>query len=377
MKILYAITKSNWGGAQRNVFDLAIQMKSLRHEVSVALGGNGALQKKLESAGIFTHPIDSMNRDMSVKKDAYSFKEIYSVIKERRPDILHLHSPKAAGLGSLAGRILRVKKIIFTVHGWTFNEERPFFQKISIAFFSWITMLLSHKVILLSQREFYQSQKFPFVRNKLELIPLGIKPPVFMSIDGAKQFLSKIINLDIASLNKKTVIGTLAELHNNKGLNYLIQSMSIVTKQNPQSICIIMGDGEEKANLHMLIKENKLEDKVFLTGYVENASDYLKAFNIFVLSSIKEGFPYTLLEAGFASLPVVTTPVGGIPEIIEDMKSGILIQAKNPRELAHGILFLIENTDERRRYGNALKERITSKFPIERMFGLIERLYNL
>jgi glycosyltransferase involved in cell wall biosynthesis len=124
MKILYLITKSNWGGAQRHVFDLAVAMKDRGHDVAVALGGDGTLRTRLEAAGIYTHSIASLGRDISTGKDTGSLKEIMSVIHHRRPDILHVHSPKAAGLGAVAGRILGVKKIMYTVHGWAFNEDR-------------------------------------------------------------------------------------------------------------------------------------------------------------------------------------------------------------------------------------------------------------
>ena len=144
MKIMYIITKSNWGGAQRHVFDLSTSMKANGHEVWVALGGDGILKKKLEEAGIYTFSIANMNRDINLGKDAGSFKEIYNVIKNKRPDVIHLHSPKAAGLGALAGRLLGTKKIITTVHGWTFNEPRPAIEKLAIYFFSWLTMLLNH-----------------------------------------------------------------------------------------------------------------------------------------------------------------------------------------------------------------------------------------
>src|ERR1035437_9844261 len=100
MKILYAITKSNWGGAQRHVFDLATAMKTIGHEVFAAVGGEGLLKEKLEKAGIYTYSIAALGRNTSVGKDARSFKELYSVIREKRPDVLHLHSPKAAGLGA-------------------------------------------------------------------------------------------------------------------------------------------------------------------------------------------------------------------------------------------------------------------------------------
>jgi glycosyltransferase involved in cell wall biosynthesis len=375
MKILYVITKSNWGGAQRHVFDLATAMKDKGHDVWVALGGEGLLKQKLEQAGIYTFSIGGLGRDISVSKDSGSFREIYSVIKNKHPDVIHLHSPKAAGLGSLAGRLLRVPSIITTVHGWSWNEERPIYERALIVFFSWLTMILSHTTVVLSEREQVQASRLPWIKDKLKLIPLGMKPPTFVSVDGAKQAIAKSIGMDLADFNKKTVIGTIAEMHPNKGLPYLVDAMQAVSQQYPNAISIIVGDGEEKASLHMLIREKKLEQNVFLPGYLDHASEYLKAFTMFVLPSVKEGLPYAILEAGSASLPVVATTVGGIPEIVEDMKSGILIQPKNVRELGHALSFMIEHPEERRKYGAALKERVATKFSMDKMLWLVEGLY--
>lgn len=375
MKIVYIITKSNWGGAQRHVYDLATTMKDKGHDVWVALGGNGLLKEKLGAANIYTFTIAGLRRDLSPGKDAGSFKEIFSIIRSKKPDIIHLHSPKAAGLGSLAGRLLGVRQIITTVHGWTFNESRPWHERLAIICFSWLTMALSHSTVLLSEREYTQAAYFPFVKNKIKLIPLGIKPPTFMSVEGAKQSISKTIGMNVADFGRCTVIGTIAELHPNKGLGYLLDAMRTVVDQHPQSACVVIGDGEGAASLKMLIQEYKLDQHVFLAGYMDTASEYLKAFNVFVLPSIKEGLPYAILEAGAASLPVVATSVGGVPEIIDDMKSGILVQPKNPRELGHALSFMIEHPDERKKYGVALKEKISTKFSLDRMLWLIEGLY--
>jgi len=376
MKILYIITKSNWGGAQRNVFDLAEAMKNKGHTVIVALGGEGILRKKLEDIGVKTYSIAGLNRDISINKDAGSFKEIYGVIKREKPDILHLHSPKASGLGALAGRLLRIPLIVSTVHGWTFNENRSIGQKIVIGFFSWLTVILTHKTIVLSQKEYNQGIRFPFVKDRLSIIPLGIKAPTFMSIDGAKQTIGKQIGIDLGELNKKVVVGTIAELHPNKGLNYLIDSMEQVVREHPECICIIIGDGEEASALHLQIKEKKLENNVFLTGYIENAPEYLKALNIFVLPSLKEGFPYVILESAYASMPVIATTVGGVPEMVEDMKSGVLVQPKNSRELSHALSYMIEHPVMRKQYGSALREATIQNFPIEKMIGSLERVYS-
>lgn len=372
---MYIITKSNWGGAQRNVFELAVEMKKRNHEVIVVLGGNGILKKKLEDAGVFTHIVESMNRDISIKDDWKSFKEIFSVIKHRKPDVVHLHSSKAIGIGALASRLLRVKKIISTIHGWAFNEERGLFGKIGIIFFSWLSMILSHKIIFVSEYDRLQAKRFPFVKNKLETIHIGINQTVFLSIDGSKQILSKLTGLENTIFNKKTIIGTIAELHKNKGLMYMIEAVSKISKNHPDVIFICIGEGEERQNLEKRISEFGLQDKVYLVGFVDNAVEIIKSFSIFVLPSIKEGLPYAILEAGNANLPVVATTVGGIPEIIEDMKSGVLVQPKKVSELTHAISFLIEQPSERKRYGTALKERINTNFDIAKMFDQTESVY--
>lgn len=376
MKILYCLTKSNWGGAQRHVFDLAMAMKTGRHEVFAVVGGEGLLKEKLEKAGIYTYSIGALGRDISIGKDAGSFKELYSIIKEKRPDVLHLHSTKMTGLGSAAGRLLGVKSIIQTIHGWAFNEDRPWYERLIIRIFSWTTMVLCHTTVLISKREYDQAARFPFIKNKLVLIPLGIQLPVFMSIDGAKQFFAKKIGMEFGDFDRKILVGTVAELHRNKGLPYLLEAASKVLENHPNSLFIIVGEGEERQQLEKEISNLGLENAIKLLGYVENSSEYFKAFSIFVLPSIKEGLPYTILEAGSASLPVVATIVGGIPEIIDDMKSGILVQPKNGKELAHAISFLIEHPEERRAYGSALHEKVLKDFSIEKMISETEKVYH-
>ena len=375
MKVLYLITKSNWGGAQRHMYDLALAMKERGYEVRAAAGGAGVLKERLEAAGIFTHSVIDMARDISIRKDAGSLRAIWNIIRNERPDILHLHSPKAAGLGALCGRLLRVKKIVLTVHGWTWNEERPFFERLWIIFFSWITALLCHKVIVISRHDHDQALKLPGMASRLVLIPLVIQPATLVSIDGAKQFMARKIGVTPAELGKSTVIGTIAELHRNKGLSYLIEAMEEVAASHPTALCIVIGEGEEQARLQDLIAQKGLERHVFLVGTVDHAAEYLKAFSIFTLPSLKEGLPITLLEAGMAGLPVVSTTVGGIPDIIHDAQSGLLIQPKNSRELGHALLFMIEHPEERRKYGAALHDKVARDFSFGQMLAKIEAIY--
>lgn len=138
-----------------------------------------------------------------------------------------------------------------------------------------------------------------------------------------------------------------------------------------------MGDGELRPALEALIKKLGLDDTVYLAGYIDQASQYLKAFTIFTLTSLKEGVPYTIFEAAYAGVPVVATAVGGIPELIDDMSSGILIQPKKPTEIAYALSFLLDpaHKTEQRAYAETLKKRIEAEFPIEKMFERTFEVY--
>jgi len=372
MKILYIITKSNWGGAQRHVFDLAVESKKRGHNVIVALGGAGILYDRLQKEGISTATIGKMGRDMKITDDVFSLRDISKIIKKERPDVLHLHSPKAAGLGSFTGRVWGIKKIIYTVHGWAWNEDRSLLQKSIIAFFSWITMLFSTDIILLSKKEFEQTRTFPIIENRLRLIPLGISSPKFLTQKDARGFIEEKVGEPIL---KRIVIGTIAELHKNKGYIYAIEAMEKIVSVFPTILYFIIGDGEEKNHLTSIIKEKGLEKNIILSGYVDEASKYLKGFSIFLLPSVKEGLPYTIIEAGYAGLPVISTVVGGIPEIIDDMKSGIIIQSKKPNEIAHSITFLLEHKNIQKEYGKSLQEKVSTHFGLEKMIAEILKVY--
>jgi len=124
-------------------------------------------------------------------------------------------------------------------------------------------------------------------------------------------------------------IGTLGELTKNKGLRYLIGAASLLRKKEIDFVMCIVGEGEERHLLENLIKENNLEDCVHLAGFVPEGSRYLKAFDIYTLTSVKEGLPYVLLEAGQAGVATVASKIPGNVDIIDENISGLLFESKN------------------------------------------------
>ncbi|MES2088275.1 MAG: glycosyltransferase [Patescibacteria group bacterium] len=393
LKILFIITKSNFGGAQRYVFDLATKLPKDSFEPMVALGGKGYLKNKLESAGVPTFSISGLERDVRVLKEIKAFFNIYKIIKETQPDIVHLNSSKAGALGAVAAHLYNLSlklsafnfqlstcKVLFTAHGWAFKEKRKPFTKKIIEYLSWVTIFLSHRTIVVSNDDREKVKEFIFVQEKISVIHNGIEKPVFKSRDEARKIINQKIGKQLD--DKKIWIGTIAELHKNKGLDHAINACSLLIRPNnfenvtPDKIVyVIIGGGEEKNNLELLIKQEKLEDIVSLAGEYPGAAELLQAFDVFLLPSLKEGLPYVALEAGQASLPTIATNVGGIPEIIEDMKSGILIKEKRPKEIAHALSYLIAHPEKNKEFGENLKKTVETKFTLEKMVEETITLY--
>lgn len=371
-KIAFLITKSNWGGAQKHVYDVATHLDPKKYDVVVILGGQGLLHKKLGEVNIRTLSIDSMWRDISLKKDFLSLMDIFKALKAERPDILHLHSPKAAGLGALSARLLGIKKIIYTVHGWAFNEERPFYQKALIVAFSWLTTILATDIITISKKETEQTSLFPLAQRKITLIPNGVRDTTVLRENVAREFFEQKIQ---RSLKGKFIVGMIGELHPSKGYIYAIEAMATIAKTHPDVIMLIISSGEQEQLLRKLIEKNNLHEHVYLLGFIDNAPYYAKAFDMFLMSSVKEGLPYIILETGILGLPTVATTVGGIPDVIDDMRSGILIQPRKSQEIVYAVTFMHEHSDLRLEYGKYLAKKVKADFSIQKMIQATEKVY--
>jgi len=360
MKIIYLITKSQWGGAQKYVYDLAIEAQKRGWETAVVLGGGGELKTALEQAGVKTIFLPLLARDIKIWSDLKTFFALFKLFKQEKPDIIHLNSSKIGGLGSLAGRLAGAPKIIFTGHGWAFNEKRFFLSRWIIGLLHWITILLCHQTIAVSQKTASQLLHFPGVKNKITVIYNGIDTPIFLSKTDART------KLDPASTDTLW-LGTIAELHKNKGLDILLVAYKKVLEKIPGLNLIIIGEGEERDNLARLIAKLNLTNNVSLIGRREQAIQYLPAFDLFILPSRTEALPYAVLEAGAAGLPIVASKTGGIPEIVEDDISGLLVTAGNHQELAWAIEKLLTNKNLAQTLSQHLRQKILTDFSKKKM----------
>ena len=173
------------------------------------------------------------------------------------------------------------------------------------------------------------------------------------------------------------ILFTIAELHRNKALNKAILGISDLPNELKNRIkYYIAGEGEERENLTKLINELKLNANIFLLGFIDDARQLINESDIFLFTSINENLPYVILEAGYSKTPIISTSVGGIPEIINDMENGILIHPNNSKEITEAIIYAVNNKEQLNNYSENLKQIIINKFSLEQMISKTTALYN-
>ena len=205
------------------------------------------------------------------------------------------------------------------------------------------------------------------------LIQNGIAPINFNSRENARR---EIMGTPI----KDTPwIGTVGEFTRNKGLTYLVEAASLLKKRGLAFRMSIIGDGEDLSKIKQQAMKKRLYNNldspayIDLPGFIPDFARNLKAFEIFVLASVKEGLPYVLLEAGQAECAVVGSNISGIKDVIGD--AGILVEPKNPTALAEILERLLKNPTLRQTFGKKLRARVEKEFSLERMLKETVALY--
>jgi len=380
-RVLFIITQSEFGGAQRFLYELATRLNKERYEILVASNSEkkSDFLNSLGQKGIKTKHLKFLKRGVNPVIDCLGIIELMKLINKFKPDYLHLNSSKAGILGSIAGfkiKLLRPKKfknlkIIYRIGGWSFNDPWPLWKKKIFILTEKITAGFKDVIVVNNKNDYEQALK-------LKIRPKGELKLIYNGIDAIKiEFLSKDeARLKLGVSRNELIIGTAANFYPTKGLEYLIEAVRLLNFQfsifNFQ--LIIIGDGTERKKLESKITEYGLKNKIILIGQIPEAHKFMKAFDIFVLPSVKEGFPWVILEAMAAKLPIVATSVGAMPEIIESGKNGILVEPKDPQQLAETMKYLIENERVRQELGIQAHQTVLFKFSIEKMMNQTEKL---
>jgi len=399
-KILFIVTQSEFGGAQRYIFEVATHLDPEKYEILVAAGGgSGELFEKIKSQkhAPYRNEVSGAGSKVKIfplkhlKRTPFpiclAIKEIYDLLRKEKPDALFLCSTTAGLLGSIASFFYKLKtknyqlKTIYRIGGWAFRDPRPFWQNKFLLWAEKLTAPLKDKIIVNSETDREIAIKYKICpTEKIVKIYNGIdvEKIEFLSKEGAKILLLEKTRRNFGGerVSASFIVGTVANFYKTKGLPYLIEAAKILTKTyNLKPITyLIIGEGKERKKLVLLIKKYNLENRIFLLGRIPDAYRYLKAFDAFVLPSLKEGFPWIILEAMAAEVPILATNVGAIPEIIEDNVDGFLIEPKNPQIIAGKISWMLEHPKESQEMGIRARKKIEKEYPLQKMIEETEKV---
>lgn len=363
VKILFFITELSTGGAQTVLSHLLSHLDRRRFEpVVVCLyNDDGAPARQIKQQGILV-----IGLGMTRKWRIDAVWRLYKVLRRHRPTILHTWMFHANVLGRIIGKLAAVPIIITSRHSIRIGGQWRERLK------GW-TVGLDDKIIAvcdMARQLEIENARTP--ADKVIVIHNSIDWRKFANVEphiGAA--VRQTLHIPAAA----PLIGAVGRLTPAKGFDILLQSFSEVHRQIPDARLLLVGDGTLRSRLEKLTRQLNLAENVIFTGARNDVPHILKTLDIFILSSLWEGLPNTILEAMAAGVPVIATTVGGVPEVITHQENGWLIPPNNTAALTNAIIYLLRHPAERYRLSTNGQMRVKTAFDAERAAQQTFRLY--
>jgi len=365
-RILYIITKLELGGAQTQLLSLIRGLDRNKFTPYLFTASTGMLivdARQIENLSL--HLSANLERPVNPLKDFLAFLEARRYIRKNKIDIVHTHSSKAGIIGRLAARSSGVRVILHTVHGWSFNDFQSSLLRKFYIYLEKVCARFTTKLVVVCQADKVKGLKSGIgQQGQYEVINYGIDHARFSCATAA---LSK---------NQEVLIGMIACFKPQKAPLDFIEAARQVVAQGSNARFILVGDGILRNAIQKRILAYGLEDKITLAGWRRDIPEILNSLDVFVLTSLWEGLPVSVLEALACGKPVVATNTGGIAEAVLDGKNGFLVEPKEAKRLA-GILSRLAGDQQLRiKLGKQAKENIAGAFLLDSMIENHQMLYS-
>lgn len=359
VRVLHVMSDSNFGGAGRYLITLLRGPEyAARVDAEVACPRGGALWKSLRDGGIKTHTLPGSDKSL----DPGQFLPLVRIARRGRFDIVHTHASLVA---RIAARFVPGTRIVFTKH--TMGGAG------SAGIMARLQPLLADRVICVSKAVLGELARSGVPRGMLDLVyngvetgagaePAGAGPRVPSAGAGGLSQGAPSQGAGSRGRDVGPVIVTTGRLEPDKGHRFLVQAMPRVLKHHRGARLWIAGDGSLRTELEALAYQLGLEKHVVFLGFVEDVPDLLSRADVFVLPSLSEALGISLLEAMAASLPVVASAVGGVPEVIEPGFNGLLVPPGDVDKIALSLLTLSGEPELALRLGKNARKTVESRF---------------
>lgn len=373
IKVCHIITKLELGGAQQNTIYTVRHLNPQKFAPILISGRGGILDREVSNlTNVKVYLTPYLARPINPFYDFLAFIKLFLILMKEKPLIVHTHSSKGGIIGRWAAFFANVPVIIHTYHGFGFNDFQKSAVKLLFIMLERLTARISMKLIAVTDEDIKKGLKH-HIGNKqqYELIRSGIE-------------ISKYKNLKINVENKKKELGitpnekvitTIAPLKPQKNLPDFIRVAKEVLACEPLCKFLIIGDGGQRKLLEDLTYEFNIQDKVKFLGWRRDIPEILAISDIFVLTSLWEGLPRSIIEAMCCAVPVVANGVDGVREIIKDNETGFLVEPFKTDKMSEKIIQLFGDTTLARKIGQNGRNSINEQFDIDFMIKQQEELY--
>ena len=330
-----------------------------------------------EEYGLQPLLIPEMKRKPNFKSDRIAYKKLKEIIREFKPDIVHTHASKAGALGRKAAKKCNVPVIVHTFHGHVFHSY--FNQLKTFAYKTAERQLAKYStgIIAISERQKFELSEIHKIcpAEKISVIPLGFDLSRFYENKEQNRITTRNtwnIKEDEIAI---AIIGRLAPVKNH---NLFLNALQTVVHKSTRKLKVfIVGDGGEKAELMAKVKSEfgDFADSIIFTSWIPQIAAFNHGMDLICLSSLNEGTPVSLIEAQAAGVPVVTTDVGGVRDVVQDKETGLIVSGNDPDSFAAAMLELIENEKKRLIMSQNGRKFVEDKFHYQRLVNDMKQYY--
>ena len=346
---LHIDTARTWRGGQNQVLVTVMCLRAMGHRTMLVAHADGELRRRAEEG------LDLLPLAPRSEMDLRAAWRLSRALRQLQPDIVHAHDPHAVAMAALALSMS------------TASRKPPLVASRRVDF-----RLRGHA---LSRWKHRQVHLFICASEAIRQMLLSDGVPAARTLTVHEGIdVSRVEHAPPAALHEEfwlphhaPIVGNVAALVPHKGQKHLVDAAALVVRRVPDARFVIAGEGELRESLERQIREHRLDKHVFLAGFRPDVLSLHRAFDIFVMSSVTEGLGTSVLDAMAAGKPVVGTTAGGIPEVVVDGTTGLLVPPRHPEELADAIVRLLEDEALRRRMGAAGHDLVRQRFTAERM----------
>ncbi len=377
VRVLRVIARLNVGGPALHVSLLNSGMHAERFRSWLVTGtenpGEGSLRSYAEARGIEPIVIPEMLGQATLApRDAIALAKMIRLVRLVRPHVVHTHTAKAGFLGRVAARAAGVPVVLHTYHGHVLSGYYGRLRTTGLRMMERGLAQITDRLITVSDR----------VRD--DLVEFGVAPVerftvVPLGLDLAPMFASAahrgVLRRELGVPDRVPVIGIIGRLFPVKNHRLFLDAAARVAERHPEARFLVVGDGPLRTDLEQHARKIGLADRVIFTGWRHDLPVIYEGLDLLVVSSVNEGTPVSAIEAMAAGCPVVATRVGGLPDLVDDGRTGQLVPPGDAEVLAHAISTLVADRTQAARLADAARVEVERRFLASRLVDDVERLY--